>query len=369
MKLTPLAQGAIRQVDQFKTQVTGGQNTARERAIAKLMEGAGQPQAAERTRPASLAEAPVSANPSASEAPLKSMLQELADGAPSASNPAPNSDVGQRDSIEGSPATEAPPKAATAPANEEPVSTQFAVLARKEKALRAKALAQEQALKAREEALKAKEAELLAKDSEYASKYVPKDRLKTDPFGVLTEEGLTYDQLTELALNAPKPADHATQAYLKKLEAKIAELENSQKTAQKTYQESQQASYKQAIHQIKMEAQELVSSDPAYETIHATNSVDDVVQLIERVYKEKGIVLPVEKAAQVVEEELLEEALKLHKIKKIQERLKAATPATPVAAPAQQQPQVKTLTNSMTSTKPMSARDRAIAAMQGRLGK
>ena len=65
-------------------------------------------------------------------------------------------------------------------APEDPISTQYANLARKEKALRARVMQQEQAIKAKEAAFLAKEEALKAKESEYQSKYISKDRLSQD---------------------------------------------------------------------------------------------------------------------------------------------------------------------------------------------
>src|ERR1700744_77539 len=95
------------------------------------------------------------------------------------------------------------PKAEPEKAAEEPLSSQYAILARREKALRAerqKFLADKQAFdKAREDALKPKAPTF------DESKYVSKDKLQEDPFSVLTDLGLSYEELTNKALNAPTP--------------------------------------------------------------------------------------------------------------------------------------------------------------------
>jgi len=252
---------------------------------------------------------------------------------------------------------------------EEPISSQYAVLARKEKQLRVKAQQQELAFKAREEALRAREQELSKKDSEYATKYIPKDRLLQDPLGVYEENGVTYDKLTE-ALLARQNQDPATRSYLQKLEAKIAELQGKVETVDKSRTEERSNSYNEALRQIQMDATSLVKNNPEFETIQATGSVKDVVELIKRTYDEDGILLSVEEAAQAVESELVEEAMKITRINKIQQRLKSAT------APAAKQEQapkktegMKTLTNAVGSTRQLTARERAIAAMEGRLNK
>lgn len=270
--------------------------------------------------------------------------------------------------------SEAPPAKAASEATEqkeEPLTTQYAVLARKEKALRAKVQefrAQEQALKAREEALKAKETpQSQAIDP---SKFIDKTRLQEDPLGVLSELGYTFDDLTAKALNQPSPESQAQAQYLKKLEAKIAQLEETQNNTKKSLEDNQQQQYKQAITQIRNETKQLVLNDPSFETIKETGSIDDVVELIEKTFNADGVLLTVEEAAQAVEEHLVEEALKIAKLKKIQQKLQASAPKP--AAPAQkqqspQQQQAKTLTNALATQKPLTARERALLAFEGKL--
>lgn len=262
------------------------------------------------------------------------------------------------------------PKAETK-GTEETLSSQYAILARKEKALRLR----DQQLRQKEATIKAQEdaarAALAPKAPTFdESKYVSRDKLAQDPFSVLAELGLSYDQLTNLALNAPKPEEVALKNQLAALRAEIDSLKGEQNNTKKSWEDQQQASYKQAVNQIRQETQQLVSRDPAFETIRETKSVGDVVELIERTFNEDGILLSVEEAAQQVEEYLVDEAMKLTKIKKIQQRLQpAAKPAAKATeAPKQQQP-MKTLTNSVSSSRQLTARERALLAFEGKLNK
>jgi hypothetical protein len=184
----------------------------------------------------------------------------------------------------------------------------------------------------------------------------------------MQELGISYEQLTEMLLNQdPKQAQ-----YKAEIDALKAEIKAFKEESLKSREQDQQQAYKNAVAQIKSEVSQLVKTDDTFETIRETGSVDDVVELIEATFKEEGRILPIEEAAQLVEEHLLEEALKLTKLKKIQSRLAAAKPATPAAPqksePKQSQP-AKTLTNSMSASKPMSATERAILAFQGKLNK
>jgi len=259
--------------------------------------------------------------------------------------------------------TETSEPAAEVPAKvEEPISSQYAVLARKEKALRQR----DAQLRQREAAIRASEAasKAPATPSFDASKYVSKEDLLKDPFGVLGTTGLSYEQLTERLLNAPSPEQQKQQEYTRKLEARLAALEEEQGNSKKTFEQREQESRKQAVTQIRNEVKKLVIADPTFETIKETNSYNDVVELIEQTFDKDGILLTVEEAAQQVEDYLMEEAMKLAKIKKIQQRL--APPAAAASKPAPQQ-QLKTLTNSVSSSRQLSAKERAILAFKNEL--
>ena len=263
---------------------------------------------------------------------------------------------------------------AETPPEETLLSKQHAVLARKEKALRAKHMQMEQSIKARETALAAREQELSSKSTTIdPSKYVSIERFKSDPVGVMMDTGMSYDDLTNHFMNQ-QPRDPRTESTISKLEAKILALETAQDDSKKNYQTQQQAAYEAAVNQIRADAKNLISSDPSFGIIKATNSINDVVELIQETYKQDGILLSVEEAAQEVETYLEEEAVKLTNIDKIKKRLQTASTAQ-VKTQAQQpdlnspkQPQqIKTLTNSISSTRQPSAKERAIAAFKGEL--
>lgn len=255
------------------------------------------------------------------------------------------------------------------------VSSQLALLARREKALRAKQQQQEQAIKAREDALKAKEEQLLAKEREYSNGYMPKDFIKQNPLKVLAEAGVSYDDLTQQVLNQSQTNPY-TEAQIAKLEAQIARLTEEAENSKKQYSSQQEQAVEAAMKQIKMDVRQLVSKDPSYETIKATNSIDDVADLIRQTYEKDGYIMSVEDAAQEVEDYLIEEALKLDKIQKIQQR-RQQSQAQPSNAPTtvnvkqtqgplnKQPQQMKTLTNQIASSRPLSARERAILVFKG----
>jgi hypothetical protein len=256
---------------------------------------------------------------------------------------------------------------------EEPaLSKQYAILARKEKALRARTSQMEQQMKAKEQELAEREKALQGKSNFDESKYIPRERLQEDLMSVLAEAGITYDQVTEAVLNQPK-RDPYVDAKTRALEAKIASLEEKLDGVNKNSQEQQTQAYQQALAQIERDAKSLIERDPAYETVKGTGQVKEVVKLIEKTFQDSGELLSIEEAAQMVEDELLERFLSTaQSVKKIQERLQPKASAKPEAekkqesVPAQQSQQLKTLTNNVGSpARKMSAKERAIAAFKG----
>lgn len=325
--------------------------SARERAISRLMgNSSSSPSAVPNQNSVSPEEMGAIAAPKVEKSEFEKVTEEA-----------------QKHSIEAESSPE--PKAETK-ADEEPLSSQYAILARKEKAIRQR----EQQLKAREAAIKAQEetskvSAPIAAPSIDESKYISREKLTSDPFGVLTELGMTYDQLTEAALNGPKPKEVELMNEIKAMREELKILKGETESTKKTFSEQQDSAYKQAVAQIRNEVRVLVDKDPNFETIKETGSSGDVVELIEQTFKEDGILLTVEEAAQQVEDYLLEEAMKLAKIKKIQQRLmpKAEAPKAEVKTENKQSQPLKTLTNAVGTSRQLSARERAILAMEGKL--
>lgn len=255
------------------------------------------------------------------------------------------------------------------PKQEDPaLSRQFAQLARQEKALRAKQAQQDQAVRAREAELKAREDALNAKDQQYKSGYISKDTLKKNPLLALQEAGISYDDVTNQILNQGT-TDPRVEATINQLMAKIESLENANKSRDQWQQDEQKNQYETAKKQLLVDTRSLVQNDPDFETIKATGSYNDVVDLIEQVYKKDGILLTVEEAAKEVEDYLVDEAIKITNINKIKSRLASAqapkTQSTEQKPQPVQQTQMKTLTNASSASRPLTARERALAAFKG----
>ena len=197
-----------------------------------------------------------------------------------------------------------------------------------------------------------------------------KGRITQAPLETLSELGLTYDQLTNLILNQPKPEDLQFQQL--QTEMKALKAANEQTVAQ--IQQQKQDSYKQAVNQIRNEVKLLVDANADFETIKETGSHEAVVALIEETFKEEGMLLTVEDASKEVEEFLMKEALKMAGLKKVQAKLKPVdAPQTTLAdAKASAAAPMKTITNNVShgASKPLSdkeRRERAIMAFQGKL--
>jgi hypothetical protein len=232
-----------------------------------------------------------------------------------------------------------------------PIDPKFDALAKREIAFRAK-----------EAEFKAREAKLADQVKVEAEKALGsyKARLKSKPLDVLNEEGLTYDQLVEQAIamvNNPQAAPQADSVNTK-LEALEKRIEESTKQAAQAQRDA-------AVKQLRYDAQDLVDSDPSFETIKATESIDDVVNLIVRTYDETGKMMSVDQAAKLVEEELLAEAIKIASLSKV----KAKAGLTPELVQETKQPihqQQTTLTNNMNANRKLTARERAILAFNGK---
>lgn len=239
-------------------------------------------------------------------------------------------------SVDGQTAAEAP---------SEPLSPQFAALAKQERMIR----------KARQE-LQAERAAL----KQEREGMVSKSALQADPLKALSEAGVSYDQLVELQLNQAAPDPN--QALL----SKIAELEAKLAGVDEKFVARDKQSYDAAVNQIRNDVKLLVDSDAAFETIKATEQSEEVVELIKKVFDVDGEILPVEEACRLVEEKLVEREFarveRLTKLQKIRQRMTPPSEteeANPAEATA---PRTTTLTNNGSVQQTLTARQRAIDA-------
>lgn len=259
-----------------------------------------------------------------------------------------------------------------APQTAQPSQEQMALrkMAQRESALRREMAA----IKAEKDSWVQKEQAWKQKEEEYSQKYIPKDKLETDPLGMLSELGYDNERIAHMLLNPQAPVPPYVEKLLKKIEA----LEQGQQQS-KTEAEKQQAQqYETAINQVRNDVMNLVKTNDSFEGIRASGAEEAVVQLIVETYNTENRLMSVEDAAQAVEDYVLEEALKLASIGKVKSKFAPPPVETPEPQPQKQniiprqQPQLKTLTNSTTvsSRSPSTSADRrarAIAAFQGKL--
>lgn len=237
----------------------------------------------------------------------------------------------------------------------QPSSDRFAILARKEKAMRDRI----KAIEEQERGFKTKEQEL-------KSSYIPKERLTQDPLSVLSELGISYDKITEQALAQSNPME----SHMKSMKEEIAQLKSIIEQGYKQQQDAQTTQYQNALKQIQFDVGQLVESDADFELIKEMKAHDQVVDLIEHVYKTEGRVLSTKEAAKTVEDYLFENTLKAAKYNKIS---KALAPKQEEVVQQPSKPVTPTLSNNNTvaPSKPLSDKDRiarAIAAFNNKLG-
>jgi hypothetical protein len=246
----------------------------------------------------------------------------------------------------------------------------FQRLAQQERKFRSQVQQQNIELKRRDAALKQREAELEGRTApQDLTGFISKDRLRQDYISAIEEAGGSYDELVQQVTNR-RETDPRVFNTIQKLEDKIASLESKLDEGSKNATVQQQQAYQTAIKQIRADATELVTSDDNYSTVRDMNAVKDVVELIERKYKKDGTILSIEKACELVENHLIDETVKAANSKKVRERLakSSATISNTATKPQQtQQQQLKTLTNSVSSQRQLTARERAIAAFEGKL--
>ena len=170
----------------------------------------------------------------------------------------------------------------------------FKELSKRDKEMRTR----EQALKAREQQLtQLAEAEALA---------------KSDPLAFMEKWGVTYEDLTGRILSR-----HDKDPQLSAVEQEIANLRKEREDEKVALQNAQIA---QTISGFKQQIKQTIDSDTAdaFELVRAEDAYDDVYDVIEGHFAQSGEIMPVERAAGLVEEYLLGEAKRIAKAKKVQ---------------------------------------------------
>lgn len=205
---------------------------------------------------------------------------------------------------EATPAQEAPkqeapkeqPKEEPKP-KEDMTAAKFAALSRKEK-------------QAREER---KKAEMLAKEAE--EKLSKLKQLESDPLSVLESLGITYDKLTNMQLDrleGKQPEKDPAKEIENKIDAKIAELKQEQLHKE---EEGIINGFKEHINEF------LDDNKDNYQLISTYGNTQDVYDVIDLHFAKTGKILEVKEAADLVENYLEEQAMKLVQTAKLKAKL------------------------------------------------
>ena len=232
------------------------------------------------------------------------------------------------------------PQADGAQGETKPLSPQLAALAKQKRLLQVK----ERELAEREKALSSTP----AKNADWIN---PAD-LKSKPLSVLLSHGVTYEQLTEAILSDQHNTNPDIQAMRDEIKSLKEEMTN-------TFTTRDTQAEQQVLAEMKREAEVLTQTGDDFELVRETGSIPDVMRLIEQTYRSTGEVLDVREALALVEKELVEESLKIARIKKVQSQLQP--PVVTQGKPNQ----MRTLTNKDGASPPIDRKARALAAFIG----
>jgi hypothetical protein len=250
-----------------------------------------------------------------------------------------------------SPKTDTDGQTNAAAESTQPLSPQFAALAKQRRALQVK-----------EREIAEREAKL-SKPPE--GEYLSKADLLANPLKIF-EAGLTYDQLTEAIL--------ANQSGITpELKALKEELKALKEGVDKRFISEAEAQEESALNQIANDMETLTKEGDAYELfaknyvgIKGKTGLERALTKIYSHYKKTGQVLDNKVVVEQVENELLDEAMKIAEFKKVKSKIAPEPVQTP---PKSQGKQMKTLTNRDGASIPLDRKARAIAAMLGTLRK
>ncbi len=233
--------------------------------------------------------------------------------------------------------------ATEAPEETQPLSPQFAALAKQRRALQLERQAFEKEKTALTAAVPNGDAVTLAD-------------LARDPMGHLRKAGLSYDDLVTHVAND----NGGGSSEIAALKAEIAALKGD---VDKRFTDNKTQDEREALAAMSRDATSIVAAaGDAFELVRETRSIPVVMDLIEKTYRKSGEVLDVREALSLVEAELLADLQKKMAIGKVQ---KAFAPP-PVPQPQPRHP-MRTLTNRDSAQAPISAKQRAIAAFRGEL--
>ena len=230
------------------------------------------------------------------------------------------------------------------PEKSDDFSRKFAALSRREKEIRAKEAEYDKRIAELEERLGS-----FGKKPEPEPELPIEYRLKKDPLRALEDMGLSYDKLTELALNDGKLTPEMQMRLMREelegdYKKKFEELENRLLEKEKS---DEQRRYDDIQRGFQNEIEDFVESNAdRYELIKANEANDIIYDVIEEHYNDTGRILDIEEAAEAVENYLEEEAEKLLSLGKLRSKFGLENDFEQEESPRQSQ---VTLSNAMSA--------------------
>ena len=230
------------------------------------------------------------------------------------------------------------------PEKSDDFSRKFAALSRREKEIRAKEAEYDKRIAELEERLGS-----FGKKPEPEPELPIEYRLKKDPLRALEDIGLSYDKLTELALNDGKLTPEMQMRLMREeleggYKKKFEELENRLLEKERS---DEQRRYDDIQRGFQNEIEDFVESNPdRYELIQANEANDIIYDVIEEHYNDTGRILDIEEAAEAVENYLEEEAEKIFKLGKFRSKFGIENDFEQEESPRQSQ---VTLSNAMSA--------------------
>lgn len=202
------------------------------------------------------------------------------------------------------------------PQIDEKVARQFAALSRKEKAIKQ----QEAQWRQQQQSLAQQMAEIKAENERMKREYEEyRKNIKTAPLKALEQEGLTFEQLTEMQLNGQNPTP---EMLIKQMRAELetgykSELEALKQQLAEKEAKQREEQESQTVQHYKSQISEHVTTNPdKYELINLNEASDLVFQVATEFYESEGRILSAEEAADFTEKYLEEEAKKVLNAKK-----------------------------------------------------
>jgi hypothetical protein len=194
----------------------------------------------------------------------------------------------------------------------EMLSTQFAALAKKEKAALQRQREAESKLKEAEEKLKL-----------YEQFETKKKSAKANPLEFISEAGLTYDDITEFMLNGGARHRDKTEVLEEKFNEFVKSKEKEEQDRIEKEKQSLKAQEEKVIAQFKQSVNKYITDNQdKFELINLYSAQELVIATIEQHFEDKQEILSNERAAELVEAHLEEEAKKLANSKKFSQTFK-----------------------------------------------